>query len=53
MNRSSASVVLGLVVLFNLVEATFVLLGVILGVQALIDGIMLLLIGRVHVDGRE
>lgn len=40
------SVVLGLIVLFNLVDASFVLLGVLLGVQAIVDGITLLALGR-------
>jgi uncharacterized membrane protein HdeD (DUF308 family) len=43
------STALGLIVLFNLIEASFVLLGVLLGVQALIDGITMMLIGRWHV----
>ena len=43
-----ASTVLGVLVLFNIVEATLTLLGVLLGVQALIDGITLILVGRVH-----
>ncbi|RBY83857.1 sulfate permease [Geodermatophilus sp. TF02-6] len=42
-------IVLGLIVLFNLWAATFTLLGVLLGVQALADGIMLLLFGRLRV----
>jgi uncharacterized membrane protein HdeD (DUF308 family) len=41
---------LGLIVLFNLVDASFVLLGVLLGVQALVDGITMMLIGRWHVS---
>ena len=40
------SLVLGGLVVFNLFEATFVLLGVLLGVQALVDGITLLILGR-------
>jgi uncharacterized membrane protein HdeD (DUF308 family) len=44
-----ASLVLGLIVLFNLVGATLTLLGVLVGVQALIDGITILLVGRVRV----
>lgn len=40
------SLVLGGMVVFNLVEATYVLLGVLLGVQALVDGITLLVLGR-------
>jgi len=43
------STVLGLIVLFNLVTASYVLLGVLLGVQALVDGITMMLIGRWHV----
>ena len=43
------STALGLLVLFNLFEASFVLLGVLLGVQALVDGITMMLIGRWHV----
>jgi uncharacterized membrane protein HdeD (DUF308 family) len=37
---------LGLVVVFNLAEASLYLLGVLLGVQALSDGITLLVLGR-------
>jgi uncharacterized membrane protein HdeD (DUF308 family) len=44
---------LGLLIVFNLVEATLTLLGVLLGVQALVDGITLILIGRVHVTRRR
>ena len=40
------SLVLGLIVLFNLWEASLILLGVLLGVQALVDGITLLILGR-------
>jgi len=40
------SLVLGGMVVFNLVEATYVLLGVLLGVQAFVDGITLLVLGR-------
>ena len=40
------SLVLGGIVVFNLLEASFVLLGVLLGVQALVDGITLLVLGR-------
>jgi uncharacterized membrane protein HdeD (DUF308 family) len=42
-------IVLGLIVLLNLVGATLTLLGVLIGVQALNDGIMLLLFGRIRV----
>jgi uncharacterized membrane protein HdeD (DUF308 family) len=40
------SAILGLIVLFNLVGATLTLLGVLVGIEALVDGITLLLIGR-------
>lgn len=43
------STILGLLVLFDIFEATFTLPGVLLGVQALLDGITLILVGRVHV----
>ena len=46
-------VVLGLIVLFNVFEATLTLLGILLGVQALTDGIMLLLFGRLQVSRRS
>jgi uncharacterized membrane protein HdeD (DUF308 family) len=42
-------IVLGLIVLFNFFQATLTLLGVLLGVQALNDGLMLLLFGRIRV----
>lgn len=41
-----ASTALGLVVVFNVVEATLTLLGVLMGVQTLVDGVTLLLVGR-------
>jgi uncharacterized membrane protein HdeD (DUF308 family) len=44
------STVLGLIVLFNLFDATLVLLGVLLGVQVLVDGITMMLIGRWRVS---
>lgn len=40
------SLALGLIVVLNLLEASFVLLGVLLGVQALVDGLTLLVLGR-------
>jgi uncharacterized membrane protein HdeD (DUF308 family) len=40
------SLVLGLIVVFNLLEASLILLGTLLGVQALVDGISLLVLGR-------
>ncbi|HSK28192.1 MAG TPA: DUF308 domain-containing protein [Jiangellales bacterium] len=43
------SLALGLIVLFNLVSATFTLLGVLLGVQALVEGITMIVAGRVRV----
>ncbi|MGZ4523492.1 MAG: HdeD family acid-resistance protein [Mycobacteriaceae bacterium] len=43
------STALGLIVLFNIVAATYTLLGVLLGVQLLVDGLMIMLIGRAHV----
>lgn len=45
------STILGLIVLFNIVAATFTLLGVLLGVQALVEGITLVLLGRVDLSG--
>ena len=43
------STALGLIVLFNLFDVSFVLLGVLIGVQLLVDGITVMLIGRWHV----
>lgn len=43
------SLVLGLIVLFNLAEATFTLLGILLGIQALLEGITLAAFGRLRV----
>ena len=43
------SLALGLIVLFNLFEASFVLLGVLLGVEMLADGVAMIAIGRVRV----
>jgi uncharacterized membrane protein HdeD (DUF308 family) len=40
------SLALGLIVLFNLVAASFQLLGILIGVQAVVDGITLLILGR-------
>jgi uncharacterized membrane protein HdeD (DUF308 family) len=40
------SLALGLIVLFNLVSASFQLLGILIGVQAVVDGITLLILGR-------
>ena len=43
-----ASLVLGVIVLFNIVDASLTLLGLLLGIQILIDGITLLFVGRLH-----
>jgi uncharacterized membrane protein HdeD (DUF308 family) len=47
------STALGLIVLFNLFDASFVLLGVLLGIQVLVDGITMMLVGRWHVSRAE
>lgn len=47
------SLVLGAIVVFNLFEASFVLLGVLLGVQAITDGITMLVLGRWRVTDRR
>lgn len=44
------SVALGLIVLFNLATATVSLLGILLGVQALIEGFTLMFAGRLHTE---
>jgi uncharacterized membrane protein HdeD (DUF308 family) len=44
------SVILGLIVLFNVVEFSLTLLGVLLAVEMLADGIALAIQGRTHVD---
>jgi uncharacterized membrane protein HdeD (DUF308 family) len=46
-------VALGLIVLFNLFDASYVLLGVLLGVEVLVEGITMLLIGRWHMTTPE
>lgn len=46
-------VALGLIVLFNLFDASYVLLGVLLGVEVLVEGITMMLIGRWHVTTPE
>lgn len=43
---------LGLIVVFNLIEASFLLLGTLLGVQAIVDGITLLVLGRWRIVDR-
>ncbi len=40
------STVLGLLVLFNLVDASFFLIGLLLGIQCIVDGITMMLIGH-------
>lgn len=50
------SLVLGLLVLFNIFAATLTLLGVLLAVQAVSDGVALLLVGRLRIrplDARD
>lgn len=42
------SVGLGLIVLLNIVAASFVVLGVLLGIQAIVEGVTLMLVGRMH-----
>lgn len=42
------STALGLIVLFNLFSASFVLLGTLLGIELLIDGLTLALVGRLR-----
>jgi membrane protein HdeD len=44
------STVLGLIVLFNLFDASYVLVGVLLGIQVLVDGLSMILVGRWHVS---
>lgn len=46
-----ASTILGLIVLFNIVAATSTLLGVLLGVQVLVEGVTILLLGRMDLRG--
>lgn len=43
-----ASTLLGVIVIFNFVEATFTLLGVLVAVQTLTDGVTLLVVGQPH-----
>jgi uncharacterized membrane protein HdeD (DUF308 family) len=42
------SIILGLIVLFNVVEASLVLLGVLIAVQTLVEGVTLMVTGRLH-----
>lgn len=47
------STALGLIVLFNLFEASFFLIGILLGIQVLVDGITMMLVGRWHTTTTE
>ncbi|MDX6324703.1 MAG: hypothetical protein QOK15_1057 [Nocardioidaceae bacterium] len=42
------STILGLIVLFNLFDASYVLVGVLLGIQVMVDGLTMMLVGRWH-----
>ena len=42
------SVLLGLLVLFNVFAASFVLLGILLGIDVLVEGLTMMLVGRLH-----
>jgi len=44
----AVSTILGLLVLFNAFAASFVLLGILLGIQVLVDGLTMMLVGRLH-----
>lgn len=44
------STALGLIVLFNLFDASYVLVGVLLGIQVLVDGLSMILVGRWHIS---
>src|SRR4051812_35974421 len=44
---------LGLIVLLNLFDASYVLVGVLLGIQVAVDGIVMLLFGRWHVAAED
>jgi membrane protein HdeD len=43
------SVALGLLVLFNLFTASYVLLGVLIGIEVIAGGIAMMLVGRIKV----
>ena len=45
----AVSIILGLMVMFNLFEATAVLLGVLLGIEVFVGGLTTLLVGRIRV----
>jgi uncharacterized membrane protein HdeD (DUF308 family) len=44
---------LGLIVLFNLFDASYVLVGVLLGIQVVVDGLVMVLVGRWHVTAED
>jgi uncharacterized membrane protein HdeD (DUF308 family) len=44
---------LGLVVLFNLFDASYVLVGFLLGIQVVVDGLVMVLVGRWHVAAED
>jgi uncharacterized membrane protein HdeD (DUF308 family) len=46
----AGSAILGLIILTNLWTATLILLGLLLGLQTVMEGFSLLLFGRLHVD---
>ena len=45
----AVSTILGLIVLFNLFDVSYSFLGILLGIEILMDGIMMVLLGRVKV----
>lgn len=50
----AVSTILGLLILFDIFDASLTLLGFLVGAQALVDGITLLTVGRVHMtDGQN
>ena len=42
------STALGLIILFNLFDASYLLIGILLGIQVIVDGLALMVIGRWH-----
>ncbi|MGY1601430.1 DUF308 domain-containing protein [Geodermatophilus sp. SYSU D00815] len=49
----AVSTILGLIIFFDIWDATLTLLGILLGVELLTEGITLLLFGRLHLDVRS
>lgn len=47
------SAILGLIIFFNVWAASLTLLGILLGIQALTEGISLVLFGRLHADVQQ